>query len=201
MRGALLAALLVLTESKAATKEGPTAPKGLGVTIQNQLQPTLKLCKQIDALGTSLALGCSADLGGRTVEFDAACRDTLVGGQFKLTSARQLEWSKMWLFPGLTDAATRVQVRSALDLRTGKADAEVKLGLRRLMSKRGLSLVHRVPLDLRTDAVRASVDFGATITVPDELKIGTAEDAGLRQLADAARVVVDLDRLELRLDL
>ena len=40
-----------------------------------------------------------------------------LGGQLSLRDLATLEWRKTWLFPGIADAATRVEVRSTLDAR------------------------------------------------------------------------------------
>lgn len=65
-----------------------------------------------------------ADSAGRC-SFEAKCAEPLLGGTIAL-SGRSLRWSRLWLLPGLADAATRVEVCSAVDLRTGKPDAELR---------------------------------------------------------------------------
>ena len=35
--------------------------------------------------------------------------DKWIGGELALSDMSQLQWTKTWLFPGLTDAATRVE--------------------------------------------------------------------------------------------
>jgi hypothetical protein len=57
-------------------------------------------------------------------------------------------------------------------------------------------LIHRVEL-----ARGCSLDVGATLTLPEELRLATTAGAGLRELAQAARVGVELDTLEVSVDL
>ena len=121
-------------------------------------------------------------------------------GKLKLTNLRELEWSKLILFPGLFDAATKIELRSSIDLRSGKSMAEAKLGLCRRFraASTGLGLVHGIPLGSDSGL---GVDVGACLAVPEELRIATTGGAGLRELADAAHFHVDIDRLELVVDL
>jgi hypothetical protein len=113
-----------------------------------------------------------------------------------LTNLRTLEWRKLVLLPGILDAATKLEMRSTLDLRTWRPTVEAKLGLRRKFASSGLSLIHRVEL-----ARGCSLDVGATLTLPEELRLATTAGAGLRELAQAARVGVELDTLEVSVDL
>jgi len=123
---------------------------------------------------------------------------TVTKGKFKLTNLRKLEWSRLVLLPGILDAATRLELRSNMDLHTRQPTAEVKLGLRRKTASSGLGLVHSVALDWLPGG---SLDIGAMVTLPSELRLGTAEGAGLRELARAMRVEVDIETLCLDLQL
>jgi hypothetical protein len=67
-----------------------------------------------------------ADIVNGATTFEAKVRETLFGGTVGLTNLSSVEWSKTWLYPGLLDAATRVELRSCFDLSTGKVDAELR---------------------------------------------------------------------------
>ena len=77
--------------------------------------------------------------------------DVWRGGDLSLSDMSQLQWSKMWVFPGLSDAATRVEARCKLDLKTGQPDLRLKLGLRRRFAQPGMSFVHDIPIDGTSD--------------------------------------------------
>jgi len=64
----------------------------------------------------------------RSTSFETKISDVFLGGSITVTNLSRLEWTKMWLFPGLTDAATRVELRSTFDLSTGRGDAELRYG-------------------------------------------------------------------------
>eukprot|EP00316_Scyphosphaera_apsteinii_P017476 CAMPEP_0119323720 /NCGR_PEP_ID=MMETSP1333-20130426/61404_1 /TAXON_ID=418940 /ORGANISM="Scyphosphaera apsteinii, Strain RCC1455" /LENGTH=178 /DNA_ID=CAMNT_0007331237 /DNA_START=83 /DNA_END=622 /DNA_ORIENTATION=+ len=178
------------------------------------MHPLLKLRKRLNTLGTTVSLGCDYDVFSRVVTFDTTWCDSIVGGELSLSNFAQLEWRKVWLFPGLSDAATRIELSSSFDLTSRCADAKLRVGLRRKFSKRGLSFVHTMPLDGKTG--HCKLDLGASLTVPNELQL---TDADVR---DAARrltrrgfgtgstppfagpemnFALDLDRLDIRLDL
>ena len=161
-------------------------------------KPTLKIRKRLAALGTKLTLGGDVDLLERTVAGEASWEDAALGGELSLSASadeRLLRYRKTWFFPGLTDAATRVEVTSSLDLHTMRGDAELKVGLRRKFARRGVGIVHTLDL---AQGVRA--DVGATLHLPDEVSVvsvGRGADAPPRP---PLAVEVDLDRLDLRLD-
>uniref|UniRef100_A0A7S3T775 Uncharacterized protein n=1 Tax=Emiliania huxleyi TaxID=2903 RepID=A0A7S3T775_EMIHU len=194
---------MALITSAASLAEPPSAPalsEGPSLRARVSARPRLKVLKRLQAKGNRLLLGGSCDSAGRC-SFEAKCAEPLLGGTIAL-SGRSLRWSRLWLLPGLADAATRVEVCSAVDLRTGKPDAELRLGLRRAFSKRGLSLVHAVPLSLplggeqegggRSPPLRLEV--GATLDVPAEVTLSARDPrAALR----SARFSVDIDRADL----
>ena len=182
----------------------PSAPPDVAprprVVVTSSVEPRLRLRKQFRAkVGgfDEAAIVCSCAVDG-TAELEAHCREPLLRGNLELREG-ELAWSKLWLFPGLTDAATRVLLRSTLDLGTGRVDSELKLTLRRRLSPRGLQLIHRVPLATASN-YRSSVDVGATITVPEELRLTTRRTGGLRQLAESAQFEVDFDCLDVCVD-
>jgi hypothetical protein len=164
------------------------------------VRPRLRITKRLSK--SRGALTCTVDLDGRA-HLDVSVRDPLLRGQLELDGlAQSVSYSKLWLFPGLSDAATRVELRTGVDLRTGRKHGELRLGLRgvRKVGPNTLSLVHRVPLLAEAQLgvpVRADLDVGATLKLPDELKLGTAAGSRLRDLAAAAQAEVDLDRLDL----
>ena len=105
-------------------------------------KPTLKIRKRLAALGTKLTLGGDVDLLERTVAGEASWEDAALGGELSLSASadeRLLRYRTTWFFPGLTDAATRVEVTSSLDLHTMRGDAELKVGLRRKFARRGVA--------------------------------------------------------------
>ena len=156
-------------------------------------KPTLKIRKRLAALGTKLTLGGDVDLlehgGGRGVGGGRGAgrraEPRRAGGRGCSTEDVVLPW--------LTDAATRVEVTSSLDLHV-RSDAEPKVGLRRESARRGVGIVHTLDL---AQGVRA--DVGATLHPPDEVSVGVGrgDDAPPRP---PLAVEVDLDRLDLRLD-
>jgi len=161
--------------------------------------PKLKLRKRLRARGQSFTVGCDYNVPDRSASFEASWRDSKIGGRLTLKNLDQLEWTKTWIMPGLTDAATRVEVQSQLDLRTGKTDAMLKLGLRRRMSKPGLSLVHEIAVDGTQGHLK--LDVGATFLFPEELKLTAADvRSGSSASLQSARVEVDFDRLDLRVE-
>ena len=134
----------------------PALSEGPSLRARVSARPCLKVLKRLQAKGNRLLLGGScgarereakretacvcmstradaadgaplahrADSAGRC-SFEAKCAEPLLGGTIAL-SGRSLRWSRLWLLPGLADAATRVEVCSAVDLRTGKPDAELR---------------------------------------------------------------------------
>jgi hypothetical protein len=142
------------------------------------------------------AVMCTCAVDGKT-HIGAIVQEPLLGGRMELEGTGKASWRKLWLFPGLSDAATRVEVRSSVDLRTGRAHGEVKLGLRGLRheTKNRLRLVHRERLRHNLD-----LDARVTLTLPDELRLAT-DSNGMRQLVNDARVELDLDELDLCINL
>ena len=175
----------------------PPPPKGKlrpRLILSSSVRPKLKLLRRIPRVDGG-AIGCTLGVDGSAV-LHATARDPVLGGQVEWNGNSHIEWKKLWLFPGLTDAATRVEVRCSTD-----AGAEIKLGLMSRARPRGLSLVHRLALPIPglPPNVRCAVDMGATLLVPPELAIGT--QGGLRAFAAAAQLEADLDRLDVCVEL
>ena len=62
----------------------------------------------------------------KEAHLETTWHDPRLGGQLSLRDLSTLEWRKTWLFPGIADAATRVEVRLRfLGLGSGSA---VRLG-------------------------------------------------------------------------
>jgi len=175
---------------KTPKAEPPPPP----VVLRASARPRLKVTKEIIP-GASVA--CMRDCIDGTLSLEASCAaPSPIGGRLKLVDQSSLEWARMWLFTGLADAATKVQLRTSVDLRTGRTDGAVSIGLRRKVCARGVSFVHRQPIDGLP--CRCHVDVGATLVMPDELRLAVGSgSSGLRELAEAARVELDADRLEL----
>lgn len=154
-----------------------------------RVRPRLRLTKQLGRGSVS----CIYAVDGKT-QVNARIREPLLDGHVELDSqTARLTWSKLWLFPGLTDAATRVELRSVLDLRGWRTESELRLRLRGVQREGAnqLRLVHRVRV-----SQRASLDAGASLTLPDELRIGTDGKHSL-----AAQVEILVDQLDLCVDL
>ena len=47
----------------------------------------------------------------KEAHLETTWHDPRLGGQLSLRDLSTLEWRKTWLFPGIADAATRVEVR------------------------------------------------------------------------------------------
>ena len=173
------------------------------VQVSGSASPRLKLRKRIPTMDGA-HVGCTIELDGAT-HFDAAVREPWLRGRVELKGQR-VEWRKMWLFPGLVDAATRVELRSAVDLRDGRARSEFRLGLRGVRST-GLSLVHRVAVGsgrVGPWTCDCSVDVGATLVVPDEFTLSLSGGDGggnVEETIRDARISADFDRLDVCLDL
>ena len=177
----------------------PTAIQWPRVTTLWNVAPRLRVTKRIfDGRGS---VTCTLSEGG-TAQLDAAVREPLFRGEVQLDGGTsKLTWCKLWLFPGLSDAATRVELRSALDLRSGKCHAEVNLGLRgarREATKNSLRIVHRQPVH---GGGVVNVDAGALLTLPDELRLATDGTGGLRALATKARMEVEVDQLDVCIEI
>ena len=67
------------------------------------------------ALGTTLSFGAEYQVREKEAHLETTWHDPRLGGQLSLRDLSTLEWRKTWLFPGIADAATRVEVR---DLQT-----------------------------------------------------------------------------------
>ena len=117
------------------------------VKLSCGVKPCIKLRKSIEALGTTLSFGADYHVREKEAHFETTWHDPRLGGQLSLRDLSTLEWRKTWLFPGIADAATRVEVRSTLDLQTAQPDVRLKLGLRRSFASSGMSFVQDVPLD------------------------------------------------------
>ena len=68
------------------------------------------------ALGTTLSFGAEYQVREKEAHLETTWHDPRLGGQLSLRDLSTLEWRKTWLFPGIADAATRVEVRSTRDL-------------------------------------------------------------------------------------
>ena len=157
-----------------------------------RVRPRLRLTKRFQRGSVT----CTCDIDGNP-HLEMRVREPLLGGHVELDSgSARLVWCKLWLFPGLTDAATRLELRSSLDMRSGRSDSEVRLRLRgvRRDGANGLRLVHRVPM-----SSRVSLDAGASLTLPDELRLSTDGSSDLRALA-STQVELLVDQLDLRVE-
>ena len=163
------------------------------------VKPRLRITKHFRE--PSGAVTCTVRHDGST-QLEAKVREPLLGGDLRLEGGTsRLTWCKLWLFPGLTDSATRIELRSAFDLSTGKGHSEVKLGLRGLRREQGpknsLRLVHRQPVS-GGDVV--NVDAGALLTLPDELRVSTDGTGGLRARLSKPLVEIEADQLDVCVD-
>jgi hypothetical protein len=125
-----------------------------GIHFVSSVKPRLKLQKRLCAFGSDISAGCSygalqchdpharasshkplicsrryptvADVIDGVPTFEAKVKEALFGGTIGLTNLTRVEWSKTWLYPGLLDAATRVEIQTRLDVSTGSVDAELR---------------------------------------------------------------------------
>jgi len=239
MRGSPLLCLLALTLAPLASGRAVTPSKAKDESLRPRLkltrsfEPRVKVRRKMSLFGTTLTVGADYHVNDQFAvrarppahrhprawlmnasrapqTFETTWRDKWVGGELALSDLSQLQWTKAWFFPGLSDAATRVEARCAVDLRTGQPDLELKLGLRRRFAKPGISLVHDIPLDGKRGHAKLSV--GSTITVPEELQLTGADvaaaakakrdgkEAEAMALLKQAYFDVDIDRLDLLLE-
>jgi hypothetical protein len=162
--------------------------------LSSSVLPRLRLRRalpMVDGGAVRVTLGLDG-----SAQMDITARDPIIGGQLEINSGGRLGWRKLWLFPGLTDAATRVDVGVSTD-----EGVVLKLGLMSRDRAKGLRLVHRVPVPsgFMPSNTSCSIDVGATLQVPAELKLGSG--SGLRALGEAAQVEADLDCLDLCVEL
>ena len=169
----------------------PPSPPPQPLTLKLSARPRLKLRKRLG----DVTVACARDVSGGPLSVEASCpAPSVVGGQLNLAGSTA-EWRRMWLLPGLADAATKITLLTHVDLRTGHAHGEVSLGLRRKVTSSGLRLVHRQCI-----GGPCHVDIGATLALPNELRI-TTSGGTLCEFVDAARVEVDVDQAEICLAL
>ena len=190
---------LACLSSASGSAEGGGRKLPLSVDAKVSVKPCVKVRKNLRFLSTKLSVHWEHDVADKVTTYHTSWKDTVVGGDLSLQNLTLLVWKKTWLLPGLTDAATKVQVRSFWNLKTGQADARVSLGLRRRFSPQGLSLVHSVPVDAHG---RCTLDRGCTVTVPEELQVTARHlvESSHSAVLPAPRFCVDFDRLDLCLD-
>ena len=71
----------------------------------------------------------------KEAHLETTWHDPRLGGQLSLRDLSTLEWRKTWLFPGIADAATRVEVRLRfLGLGSGLGDAATRVEARDLQT-------------------------------------------------------------------
>lgn len=201
-RAARLLLVAASLPAGARAEAGGGAGGGPGVSLSHDVRPRLLLRRrvpEVDGLEVGVNVSPTEERRADMVELEASYQEPFLDGKVVLRSDRTLEWRKAYLLPGLLDAATRLTLRSSLDLKNGSPFAEVKLGLRRRQASRGVRLVHRLPLD--GEFGRCGLDIGATLTLPDDLRLATEEGGGPQQLLDEAQLGVAFDTLDLHVDL
>uniref|UniRef100_A0A7S0JET2 Uncharacterized protein n=1 Tax=Calcidiscus leptoporus TaxID=127549 RepID=A0A7S0JET2_9EUKA len=167
----------------------------LPLSCRATVTPRVHVSKHTECLGCALTVAAEYDLAERAVSYEASLEERLAGGAISMRN-QSVTWTKAWFFPGLTDAMTRLELHTSFDVRTGRADGRLRLGLRRRFSPKGLSLVHSLPVDREG---RCKLEVGATLTVPDDLELSSDDVlAGRNSLRDA-RFGIDVDHLVLRL--
>ncbi len=184
---------------------GPRSPLQV-LALSSSVTPGLRLRARMSrriSLDYEMDLGLPTSIDLSSAVVGASWREPFAGGKVAVRAPAAsdadptLEWSKLWVVPGLFDAATRLQLRSTLNLRTGVADADLRLGLRRRERGPGLHLVHRIPVE--RSGGRCAVDVGATFTVPAEVRVsarGGLDD----ELRSEHLVKAELDKINLCFD-
>lgn len=194
MRGDFFVVLLSCTfAAGGAPLSSPKArpdPTDARVELSANVKPRLLLRKRLQpALPLEvkdLTLICGVDMlePKKLPALGASCTEPWLRGRIGLKASQGTdpvaEWTRTWIVPGLLDAATRFTTRVNLNLRTGRPDADLRLGLRRTPRGPGVALVHQMKLE----GTPCSVDLGATITVPEELRLaargGLSHRGGVR---------------------
>ena len=181
--------------------QGTAATGQPKLLFHSNVSPRLQLRRRTKFLDGA-HVGITLDLSG-TATLDAAAREPWLNGIVSITRER-CEWRKLWMFPGLLDAAMHIELCSAVDLRSGRRCGDMKLGLRGVR-RNELGLVHRVPLGTRRlgpCSCSCGVNVGMMLMVPDELKISLGDtdtllrDAHFEAHFNQLDVVIEVDAAE-----
>lgn len=122
--------------------------------IQVRVEPntTLKLRKRFRPLfKTLVTLGADFNTQLGVWQFRSSWEDSIIGGRLTL-AGRELQMSKTWLLSvgAVEDLVTRLRLRAAIDLGTGKAYARLGFRTERLSPinvVEGFTLLRQLPLD------------------------------------------------------
>jgi len=180
--------------------------RGGGVHKKNKLKtraklsctakPTLKLRKTVKARGTDIKLG--ADVREEDACANASCEEPWLGGELSVQdvsvsgqASPYVEWRKDYELPGISDTATKVELRSTVDLKTGTPDVGVKISLWK-KQKAGLSFEKEIPIEGTEGHVKAAV--GTCLYIPNEVGLAATD---LKKGAKMPFVAADIDKLDL----
>lgn len=158
--------------------QGSAANAQPKLLFHSNVSPRLQVRRRSNFLDGA-HVGVTLDLSGAAT-LDAAACEPWLNGIVSITRER-CEWRKLWMFPGLLDAAMHIELCSAIDLRSGRHRGDMKLGLRGVR-RTEVGLVHRVPLGTRQlgpCSCSCGVNVGVMLMVPNELRISLGDTDGL----------------------
>ena len=178
--------------------------------IQCRIEPstTLKIRKTFRPLKTIVRLGADFNTQRGIWQFKSSWEDRIIGGKLTL-AGRELQLSKSWQLSvgAVEDLVTRLRLRAAIDLQTGKAYARVGFRTERLSPinvVEGFTLMRRIPLDGRGTGQAAKkkshikLEVKANVALPEpEIEYSTETQRSLVGMGD---IEFSLDELNLLLD-
>jgi len=171
-----------------------------GLKVRADPQTTLKLRKRFRPLRTVLTLGADFNTQLGVWQFKSSWEDSLIGGRLTL-NGRELQLSKTWLLSvgAVEDLVTRLRLRAAVDMTTGKAYARFGFRTERLTPinvVEGFTLKKMFPLD--GSAGHASLEVKANFAFPEpEIEYSTDNKKSLVGMGD---IEVAVEELNLVLD-
>mmetsp|Transcript_1652 Transcript_1652/g.3541 ORF Transcript_1652/g.3541 Transcript_1652/m.3541 type:complete len:330 (-) Transcript_1652:67-1056(-) len=171
-----------------------------GLKVRTDPQTTLKLRKRFRPLKTVLTLGADFNTQLGVWQFKSSWEDSLIGGRLTL-NGRELQMSKTWLLSvgAVEDLVTRLRLRAAVDMATGKAYARFGFRTERLSPinvVEGFTLKKMFPLD--GSKGHASLEVKANFAFPEpEIEYSTDNKKSLVGMGD---IEVAVEELNLVLD-
>lgn len=171
--------------------------------IQVRVEPntTLKLRKRFRPLKTVVTLGADFNTQLGVWQFRSSWEDSIIGGRLMLVG-RELQLSKTWLLSvgAVEDLVTRLRLRAAIDLGTGKAYARFGFRTERLSPinvVEGFTLLRQLPLDGYDGHVKLEVKANFAFPEPE---IEYSTEKGGRSIVGMGDIEVNIDELNLVLD-
>lgn len=167
-----------------------------GLKVRTDPRTTLKLRKRFRPLKTVLTLGADFETQLGVWQFKSSWEDSLIGGRLTL-NGRELQMSKTWLLSvgAVEDLVTRLRLRAAVDLATGKAYARFGFRTERLSPinvVEGFTLKKMFPLDGSNG--HAKMEVRANFAFPEpEIEYSTDNKKSLVGMGDVEVAIEELN--------